>query len=181
MLVALILVVSIGAIGALEDRADDKAESSEDRIGGPADNSYYASGSTGGSTGGSTTGGSSTPSATPSVSSIVGAPPPSNDPSGSGNKWIANASITVTDGTDVMVGVTVRGEWTIQGQGGATAVSCPTGTTGACSVQFPGIGDNRKIVVFTVLELEKDGVVTVPPDPKPSISVDCTTVTPAIC
>lgn len=178
LLVALILVVSIGAISALEDRADERAGSTAGRIGAPGDAAYYGGGTTGGSTGGSTTGPPPPPPSTVTVSSITSTPPPTND----GSKWVASATITVVDGATPLVGVIVTGSWTIEGPGGGspTTATCPTGITGACAVQFNSIQDSKEQVRFTVTKLTKDGVDTVPPDPKPYVIVDCNSV-PGIC
>jgi Flp pilus assembly pilin Flp len=145
MLVALIIVVSIGAITKIQDRGEQRLSASDDRITPVADGQYYSSGGS--------------PSSIPPSSSSSIPPTPvhlassptivvQNDGS---SKWTVTVTFKLLDGSNNgVIGARLDAGFS-DGSGPATAVNCSTTTSsGLCTVQFVNINDNKSPVTLAV-------------------------------
>lgn len=148
--VALVLVVSLGGIEALNDRGSDRLAASGDRAGQALDGAYYPGVvTTTTAAGATTTTVASTPGAQPSA--VTASPAASN----SGSKWIANATIKVTTTASPfgpVAGMVVSGVWSFP-TGPTDSASCTTTAAGTCTVQETDIQDNRETATFTITSI----------------------------
>lgn len=167
--IALVVVVSLGAIGAIQDRGKARLEGSDDRITPAADGQYYAGGVT--------------PSSSPSSSSSSTASVPvhlSGSPAivvqDLGNsKWTVTVTFTLLDGSNNgVIGARLDAEFS-DGSGPTTAVNCTTSTSqGLCTVQFNNINDNRASITLTVGSITGGGFSWSPQAPgEGSLTVGC--------
>jgi Flp pilus assembly pilin Flp len=157
MVVSLVVVVLIGGITKITDSGDEKLEASGERVGTSEDNSYYAgTSSTSSTTPASSTTTTSLPGQQIQPSNITATPPPS---SSSGNRWVANATVTVTLTTSPFTGIAglvVTGRWT-DGSGPDEEQTCTTSASGTCIVQFTDIQDIRPSATFTIDSISGPG------------------------
>ena len=158
LVVALVVVVLIGAITRISDSGDEKLEASGDRIGTPADNSYYAgTSSTASTTPASSTTTTSLPGQQVHPSSIAATPAPT---SSSNSKWVANATVKVTLTSSPFTGIAgllVTGEWTTEGGGPKEVQTCTTTASGTCTVQFTDINDSKPGATYTITSITGPG------------------------
>ena len=163
--VALIIVVSIGAISSIEDSGSDRLEQSGDRFE-VADGAYYPGAPTT-----TTTPSGSTTSVVPlsvNPSSVTAAPPASD----SGNKWIANASVVVSDSSGNPVsGAALSGTWVLNPGGPTETANCTTDNSGTCILQRTDINDSKSSAVVTITGITGPGLIWTPD------VTDATTVT----
>lgn len=153
LIVALIVVATIGVIVSVADRGEDRLEGSDARIGLPADAANYSGGATTTTIQSSTTT-TAVSGQTVRVGTLTKAPNPSQGSPAS--KWIANVTIEARDGTNALVaGVVVTGSWSSNGSG--QAGTCTTGVTGTCSVQRIDLEDSAPTETFTVTNMAKSG------------------------
>lgn len=146
MAIALIAVVSLGVIGALEDGSGDRLNERASTAGGGGESlGVLPSGSGGGGGSGEPPPGGGT-TYTASVDDLIG----SASQGSPSSKWIAQVQITIADENgDPIAGITVSGSWDT-GTGPSTTISCVTETNGTCSVQRTGINDNSPTATFTI-------------------------------
>jgi hypothetical protein len=150
LIVSFIVISSMGAIQVIEDGGEQRLEASDGRIS-AVDDAYYAGVAT------TTTAGSGTTTTTAppdgvQPSSLTAAPAATND----GNKWIANATVTVTRTASPFSGVSgmvVTGDWTLPGGGSADTATCTTTSAGTCTVQRTDIQDSKDTAVFTITSI----------------------------
>ncbi|MGQ0830346.1 MAG: Flp family type IVb pilin [Microthrixaceae bacterium] len=175
MAVALVLVVSIGAISRLQTSSKSELASDGTRVGSAGDNAYYPGASTT-----STTTATTTTTTTPSVavhpSSLTATPAASNN----GSKWIANATVTVVNSAGVPVpGALVQGTWSSPTP--SVTSSCTTTASGTCTLQRTDINDSKPTAQFDITAITGTGLSWTPS------GGDATTVTvscpgsPATC
>lgn len=172
LLVALIAVVSLGAIQRLENRSSAKVDEGAGDRGEPSEQLYLPSASgtiVGGGTGTSVGSGA----ATVEVYDVVGSA--DNDP---GSDWAAVVTIRVKNVAtpDLWAGVTVSGTWRYTE--GSTAKTqpgtCTTDNTGQCSVSIANLKKSGAkailSVTFDTIVLSGpsgSGIVHQPPSPDP--------------
>lgn len=172
LLLALLLVVSLGAIRTLQSRSSSKLDDGAGDRGRPAEqlNLPASSGTIIGGGTGSTVGSGA---ATVEVFDVVGAA--DNDP---GSDWAAVVTIRVKNVStpDLWAGVTVTGTWRYtQGSTPKTQSGvCTTDNTGQCSVSIANLKKNgaQEIasVTFDTIVLSGpagSGIVHQPPSPDP--------------
>ena len=180
LIVALVVVVSLGAITRLQTSGRNELTASGTRAGSSPDGAYYPGGSTSTtSPSGTTT--TTTGSVAVQPSSLTASPPATND----GNKWIANATVTVTTTSSPFTGVAgaiVAGEWTLPDGGSTFTTSCTTtAPAGTCSVQRTDIGDNKVTAVFTITSITSPTFTWTPgPGDATTVTVACPG-SPATC
>ncbi|MFP5255709.1 MAG: Flp family type IVb pilin [Acidimicrobiia bacterium] len=168
LLVALILVVSIGAIQRVQDDSGDKLVADEERVGTAEDNAFYASGSTTTTAPvGTTT--TTAPTTAMQPSSLVASPAPNN----SGNKWIAHVTVTITDSSgNPVTGAEVQGSWTDPNP--AVATQCTTtAPSGTCSMQRTDLNDNKPTAQFTITGVTAPGYSWTVGTGSTTVSVSC--------
>lgn len=157
LIVGLIIVASLGAISSVQSGSEDHLTADAGRIGSQTDDAYYAGTSSTASTAATTT---STTAATVAVrpSSLVASPAATND----GNKWIANATVTVVDsGGTPRAGVLVQGSWTDPSP--TTAASCTTtAPSGTCQLQRTDVQDSKSTATFVISSVTGTGVTWTP-------------------
>jgi Flp pilus assembly pilin Flp len=180
LLVALIVVVSIGLIQRIESDGGSKLAASDDRISAASDNAFYP-GATGSTVPGSTT---TTTSPTAVAVRIASAPTitVAND---GGNRWQATITFRLLDSAgNGVIGATLRGTWTDGGGGSNPQTTCNTSTTaGLCTIQFTDIKDNPSTsVTFTPLEITGGSFTWVPSAPGEGTTVvNCSPPLTATC
>jgi Flp pilus assembly pilin Flp len=177
--VAFVCIVCLGAIGALEDNSGGRLDERGDAIGGDSEPIGVIPTGSGGSGSGGGGGGGGPTTYDADVTGMTGVA------SNSTSKWIAQVTITVVDTTPTptpVQGITVSGEWTINGNPPGTTTSCVTSAAGTCVVQRTNINDNDHIVTFTIFTLTStDSAITVNYTPGPDAhTVDCLTF-PGTC
>lgn len=164
LLLGLFVVVSIGAIEALQGSASDRFVESSGDAGTPTEINGYYGDRTSAPTGG---GGGDTPDDGGLTVASVSLGGGTSTPSGTGNKW--NASITANvvdvDGAPV-VGATVRLGWS-----GATTGDTELTTDGSGSAVW-SVNDlnHNKDLTFEVLEVSADGYTFEGPYPSVTLS-----------
>lgn len=173
MLVALVVVVSLGAITSLQTSGRGELTAGGSRVGSAPDGAYYPGGSTSTTTPSGTT---STTAAPVSVqpSSLTATPASTDD----GSKWIANATVTITATSSPfggVAGVIVTGTWTLPGGGSSSTTSCTTtAPAGTCAVQRTDINDNRPTAVFTITSVTSPTATWTPgAGDATTVTVDC--------
>lgn len=172
LLVALIVVVSLGAIQSLETKGKSKVDDGASDRGLPSEQLFLPSpsGSIIGGGSGSTVGSGA---ATVEVFDLVGS---SADAGGTGPPtWVASATVRVKNVAtpDLWNGVTVAGTWTyLEGSTPRTVVrSCVTANTGVCTITLTGLrkegGTRTDSATFGSITLSGTGIVHQPPSPDP--------------
>lgn len=170
--VALITVVSLGAIQRIEDRGAERLDESDDRIAAPVDGQYYPGLATT-----TTVGGTTTTTASGSDPVHVRTNPVVVIENESNSEWRATVTFTVVDASDQgVIGATINGSWTDGGNNSVPGVTCTTSTSdGECTVQFLKIKDNEPSVTFTVSSITGGGFVWQPVDPaEGAVAITCT-------
>lgn len=158
LVIALVVVASIGAILAVLDKGEDRLGTSDVRIGNPVDGANYAAAATITTLQSSSTT-SSVVGQTVRVGAITNSPSPSQGSPAS--KWIANATVTALDGSGTPVaGVVVSGSWSSNGLG--QSGTCTTNAGGTCAVQRADLNDGTPTETFTVTGMSKSGFTFVP-------------------
>ena len=145
--VALIAVVSLGAIQRIEDRGAARLEGSDDRISAPVDNQYYPGLAT------TTTVGGTTTTTTAGSSPVhVRSNPVVVVENQTQSEWRVTVTFTVVDSSDQgVIGATITGTWSDGGNGSQPGGTCTTSTgAGSCTVQYLAIKDNVPSVTFTM-------------------------------
>lgn len=190
MAVALVCVVSLGAISFLERESDEELTERSARVGSPdLEAGLPGGGSTGGSTGGSSGGSTDgTPGAAPSVVSVASQ---SSSASKSGNDWDATVEVTFQGDGAPMDGIEVSGTWTLYENGTALAPEpidppCVTSASGGGECTFTRddmearTGPGKQTItkaVFTVTGYRYVGedpatTYTIPPAPALTIEIE---------
>lgn len=146
LIIALVVVGSLGAIQAAQDGGTDRLEASDARIS-PNDGAYYA-------------GGVSTTLPPPATTSTTAGPVGVHVAAGpvitvtnvSGNRWQVTMTLTLLDSSNNgVIGATVDGTWTDGGTGSSPEGSCTTSTSaGQCTLQFTKIRDSVPTVTYTL-------------------------------
>jgi hypothetical protein len=153
--IALILVVSIGAIQFMEDEASDDFNGRADRAGAPD----LVEVTDGGTDGGSGTGGSDGTDGGPAPEEVFFGGFSGASSRGNPSNWTAVITITVSDsdsGGDGVDGARVVGVWTYDpGTGPVTeTVTCnQTSNRGECRFQVSNLPASATSVTFTVNEI----------------------------
>lgn len=157
--IALVLVVSLSAIGAVEDSSADRLD---ERAGGVGDPDGLLSATSSSSTSSSS---SSSSSSIPTGATSTTLPPSEDmslaDAIGSSaqvdkNSWSATVTISVVDADgDPVEGVLITASWA--GGSGNPSTSCTTGTNGQCFVTRTSISENQDTVTLTISQVERDG------------------------
>ncbi len=150
MLVALIVVVSIGAITAIQGRGAQRLSASDDRITPAADGQYYSSGGTPSSVPPSTT-----TTVAGAIAVHVASPPLIVIESSSQSEWRVTVTFTLLDSSNNgVIGASMNGSWSDGGNGSAPGTTCSTSTSsGRCTLQFTAIKDNVNTVTFTLTSI----------------------------
>jgi len=151
--IALLLVVSIGAIQFLEDEAADDFNGRADRAGAPD----LVEATDGGTDGGSDTGGSDGTDGSPAPEDVFFGGFSGASSHGNPSKWSAVITVAVSDsGGEGVDGARVVGVWTYDpGTGPVTqTVTCnQTSTKGECKFQVSNLPASASSVTFTVNEI----------------------------
>lgn len=169
LILALVVVVSLGAISRTQTRSSSELSSGAGRVGSSADNSYYA----GVVTTTTSPSGTTTTTAAPTAvhpASLTATPASTND----GNKWIGKATVTVRDSSNQPVaGVLVQGDWTDPNPSvpGECTTTAPNGT---CQLQRTDINDSKATTTFTIFAVSGTGVLWTPgAGDATSVTVSC--------
>lgn len=172
LIIALVVVVSLGALTTMTDRGEARLAARAGAAGTPSESigALPAGGGGGGTTGGTTGGGGGT-----TVTATIGPSNMSGQASDAGQKWIAQITIRVTSSAGPVSGATITGSWDAGGNNGDS--ECTTDAAGECTVQRTNINDNNSSTSFTVEELTSgDPNITIdytPPTPPDSYTVAC--------
>lgn len=174
LLVALLVVVCMGAIGSLETKGKAKVDSGAIDRGRPSEQLFLpaAGGSIIGGGSGSTVGSGA---ATVEVFEVAGTSADAN-PATAPPTWVASATVKVKNVAtpDLWSGVTVTGTWTyLVGSTVTTTVqSCITDSTGLCSITLTGLrksgGSETASAEFRNIELSGTDILHQPPSPDPT-------------
>lgn len=164
-----VLVATVGALSAFEDRSADALEERGSSIGTPDLDAAGPTTSTS-TTLASGTGGTTTTSAPPTPPSTTVASATGTSHS-SGNKWAATVVISVTDGSTPVHRAQVDGIWN-PSAGSPESVTCSTQPNGTCTFtlrNLPTNGNSGHVasVQFTVTAVTPNGGTT----STPSVSV----------
>jgi hypothetical protein len=171
MLVALIVVVSLGAIQTIEDNGEERLEASDERISAD-DDAFYPGGSVTTSTVATTT------TAPAGAIEVHLAANPSINVTDDGNRWQVTITFTLLDEDgDGVIGATMNGSWTAVGQGSVPVSTCTTSTgAGQCTVQFSKIKDTNDSVTYSLSSISGGTFTWVPSGPgEGEVVVDCGT------
>lgn len=155
--VALVAVVVLGAIQALESATGDEVEARGQRIGDPSSLAATTSSSTTSTT---TDDGTAPPPSGPGTVTIGSATGTATVESTTPYRWKAEVSMTVVDsGGQPVTGMTITGTWTPAAPGGSTAttVSCTTDSGGTCEVVRWDLKEQDAEATFTVTSVAGTG------------------------
>lgn len=169
LIVALIMVVSLGAVSSLQERGEDKLDESDERISEQVDNQYY------------NPGGTVPPVPTSSTSSIPVTPvhlqsPPAvvvEDDIINNNKWRATVTFVILDDTNTpVIGATLTGIFEGPPDEGVTCST--TDSTGRCTVIFNNINDNKPTTTLNVTQITGGSFQWTPAPGEGSVPISCT-------
>ena len=152
--IALILIVSIGAVTNIQSRGKTQLAASDDRVTPAADNQYYPGGSTP-----STVPSTTTTTAPGSIAVHLQASPAVTVENATSSEWRVTVTFTLLDSSDNgVIGATMNGAWSDGGNGSNPAGTCSTSTSaGKCTLQFTSIKDNVSSVTFTLSSITGSG------------------------
>ncbi len=157
LVLAVVVVASSSVVDAVGDRSGDSLDGRGDRMGNP--DQFVAPVIETGDDGGYSGDDESEP---PSSTTTVAVSDLDGETSvGSGNKWTASVTVTVSTvpGGGVVAGAEVSGVWSH----GTVAASCSTDSTGTCAVTQGGLkrvgGNAVDETTFSVLDIEGDDMV----------------------
>lgn len=146
MLVALVVVVSIGAIQMVQDNGEERLDSTDERVNAD-DGAYYAGGGSPPTSSGATT----TAPPGPIGIHLDTNPTVTVQPDGN-NFWQVTITFTLLDSSnDGVIGATLNGDWTGAGNPAIPDGSCSTSTSvGQCTVVISKVKEADDEVTFTV-------------------------------
>jgi hypothetical protein len=173
MIVALVVVVSIGVLEVIQDNGEDRLEASDARISAD-DGAYYPGVVTTTTAVGATTTTTSGP-----VAVHLDTNPTITVADVSGNKWQVTITFTLLDSSgNGVIGATMNGSWTSGGSGSDPVGSCTTSTSaGQCTVQFTKIRDSVEDVTYTLATITGGTFTWVPSGSgEGTVTVNCGTV-----
>lgn len=178
--VALIAVVSLGAIQRIEDRGAERLKDSDARISDSVDGQFYPGMAT-----------TTTVAATTSTTSSGSVPvhlranPAVVVQNQSNSEWRVTVTFTLVDSSNQgVIGATLNGTWSDGGNSAQPSGTCTTSSgAGSCTVQFLSIRDNQPTVTFTTSSITggqffwqpvaaNEGIVTVNCSPPLNNSCD---------
>jgi Flp pilus assembly pilin Flp len=152
LIIALVVVASLGAIATVESRGKSQLAGSGARVTPAADSQYYAS--------------SGTPSSIPATTSTTTAglavhlgSSPTTVVQDDASKWNVTVTFKIVDSTNAgVIGARLNANFN-DGSGQPTAVTCTTSTaSGLCTVQLININDNATPVTLTVTSITGSGM-----------------------
>jgi Flp pilus assembly pilin Flp len=169
MIMALVVVVSIGAIQMVQESGEERLDSTDVRVNAD-DGAYYAGGGSPPTTSGATT---TTPG---SPIDVHLASVPSMTLTNDGPRWQVTLTFTLLDSSgNGVIGATMNGTWTDVGQGSQPVGTCTTSTSaGQCTVQYTRIKDDANTVVYDVSSITGGSFQWAPAAPgEGSVTVTC--------
>jgi Flp pilus assembly pilin Flp len=170
MIMALVVVVSIGAIQMVQESGEERLDSTDVRVNAD-DGAYYAGGGSPPTSSGATT------TAPPGPVEVhLDTNPTITVADATGNRWQVTITFTLLDSSgDGVIGATMNGSWTDGGNGSTPVGSCTTSTgAGQCTVQYTKIRDAVQDVSFTLSTITGGTFTWVPEVPgEGSITVNC--------
>lgn len=171
LIVALVVVGSLGAIKTLRDGSSDRLEERQGSSGGGTELSGqgYSYSGAGGSAGGG--GGGGTPS-TVTVDSVTfpnGGTKASKDGK---DFWIANVTVALKSGTTKVENAVVTVTWTQGTTSNSVQCPLPSDNKGQVECELAGIPNSVTSVTLTVDAVSGSSIAYTSPNPKPSTSVN---------